>query len=140
MMREKAKSGKKWRMDMKRFLLLLMLLLMGLMLLPQLALANGPTAAAVRPLQVTVTAYTSPRNAVTASGAPAADGVVACPRRYRFGTRFKINGKIYVCQDRPNGKYDNRFDIWKPTKIAARAFGKQRLAVVRVTKPESLRG
>jgi|SRR5580692_9184928 3D (Asp-Asp-Asp) domain-containing protein len=125
---------------MKRHILWLVFLLMGGLLLPELALGYRAPTATARPLQGIVTAYTSSRNDITASGAHASDGVLACPRRYPFGTGFKIEGKIYVCQDRSNSKYDNRFDIWKPTKIAARAFGKRKLAVFLITKPRSLQG
>jgi len=37
--------------------------------------------------------------------------VIACPRRYKFGTRFVIEGKTYICEDRLALKYDNRIDI-----------------------------
>jgi 3D (Asp-Asp-Asp) domain-containing protein len=84
----------------------------------------------------TVTAYSSPRSARTASGTRVSDGIVACPRKYPFGTRFRIEGKVYRCQDRASRKYGNRFDIWKPNRLAARTFGKRKLAVVVVGKPE----
>jgi hypothetical protein len=86
----------------------------------------------------TVTAYTSRPNAVTASGALPFDGLLACPRKYPLGTLFKIGGKLYECRDRLSRKYEDRFDIWKPTAIAARLFGKRRfliLAVIPAKKP-----
>ena len=84
----------------------------------------------------TVTAYTSKSKAVTASGTPASDGVVACPRKYPLGSRFAIEGRVYECRDRLSRKYDYRFDIWKPTRLAARLFGKQRLPIVAVILAE----
>ena len=38
--------------------------------------------------------------------------IIACPRRYPFGTKILIAGKIYVCEDRTNVKYDGIFDIF----------------------------
>ena len=82
-----------------------------------------------------VTAYTSSPAAVTASGIPAFDGVVACPRKYPLGTMLKIQGRIYECRDRTSLRYGDRFDIWKPSEIAARLFGKQRLLIVALIPP-----
>jgi hypothetical protein len=82
-----------------------------------------------------VTAYTSTRRQtsshprITASGKRVFDGVVACPRRFPFGTKVLIAGKIYECLDRLNLKYDSRFDIWKPNTRAARVFGKRELPI-----------
>ena len=67
---------------------------------------------------------------LTASGRPVADGVVACPRRLPFGTRVRIGKRTYTCWDRLHPKYDDRFDIWKPSKEDALQFGRQRLIVV----------
>jgi 3D (Asp-Asp-Asp) domain-containing protein len=77
----------------------------------------------------TVTAYSSPPKAITASGIPAFDGVAACPRKYPFGTRVQIEGKTYECLDRPAGRRDNRFDVWKPSRRAAQLFGNRRVIV-----------
>jgi 3D (Asp-Asp-Asp) domain-containing protein len=122
----------------KRQIFFFIFLLMSLLLLPQLAFGQRTPNGPPRPLEAIVTAYTSSPSAITASGAHAFDGVVACPEKYPFGTRFKIEGKIYECQDRPNGKYENRFDIWKPTKAAARKFGRRKLIVVLVSQPRSI--
>jgi 3D (Asp-Asp-Asp) domain-containing protein len=110
------------------------------LLLPQLVLGNRLANANSRSILATVTAYTSSRRSITASGTGVSEGVLACPRKYPFGTRFKIEGKVYKCQDRPSAKYDNRFDIWKPTRVAARKFGKRKIAVVLVSKPRSQAG
>ena len=66
---------------------------------------------------------------VTASGRPVADGVVACPRRLPFGTKVRIGNRTYTCWDRLHPKYDDRFDIWKPSKADALQFGRRRLLV-----------
>ena len=34
------------------------------------------------------------------------DDVIACPRKYKLGSQFLINGKIYVCEDRTSFKID----------------------------------
>ena len=92
-------------------------------------------SATVNPIVATVTAYSSTRGqtdrhpTITASGRQVRNGFVACPRRYPFGTKVRIDGKIYRCEDRLNSKFDDRFDIWKPSSSAARSFGKRELEV-----------
>src|SRR5262249_5731564 len=89
----------------------------------------------------TVTAYSSTRRQtsshpkITASGKHVRDGFIACPRKFPFGTKVTIDGRVYKCQDRLNLKYDSRFDIWKPNTKAARIFGKRELPVVVVAEP-----
>jgi 3D (Asp-Asp-Asp) domain-containing protein len=125
-------------MKMKTHILLFGSVSIVPLLMPQLALAAR--ASSSHTIVATVTAYTSARSSITASGTPVFDGVMACPRKYPFGTRFKIEGKVYKCQDRPSAKYGNRFDIWKPTKVAARAFGKKKLTVVRLASHKGTNG
>ena len=82
-----------------------------------------------------VTAYSSSPDEtwgdpfVTASGRPVGDGVVACPRRLSFGTKVQIDNRTYTCWDRLHPKYDDRFDIWKPSKEEALQFGRRRIVV-----------
>ena len=82
-----------------------------------------------------VTAYSSSLDEtqgdpfITASGKRVRDGIIACPREYPFGTRFLIEGKLYVCMDRLAQKYDHRIDIWKPNKAEALQFGRRELPV-----------
>lgn len=38
--------------------------------------------------------------------------VIACPRRFKLGTRVIIDGKEYICEDTTAKRYDGRFDIW----------------------------
>lgn len=66
---------------------------------------------------------------ITASGRRVAEGVVACPRRLPFGTKVRIGARTYTCWDRLHPKYDDRFDIWKPSKEDALQFGRRRLLV-----------
>lgn len=96
-----------------------------------------PVKHASQPLRfrATVTAYSSSPDEtwgdpfVTASGRHVFDGLVACPREFPFGTKFKIGNRTYQCFDRLHEKYDDRFDIWMSTKNQAKRFGKRRLYV-----------
>jgi hypothetical protein len=110
---------------MERHLRVLLVFLFVSFFFPQLGFAAHSFLA-------TVTAYTSLADALTASGAPPSDGVMACPRKYAFGTRFTIAGKIYECRDRLSRKYKDRFDIWTRDKTTARQFGKRILPLVPV--------
>jgi 3D (Asp-Asp-Asp) domain-containing protein len=82
-----------------------------------------------------VTAYSSSPDEtwgdpfITASGREVHDGLVACPRRYPFGTQFRIGTRVYTCWDRLHRRFDHRFDIWKPSKEEALEFGRQQLVV-----------
>jgi 3D (Asp-Asp-Asp) domain-containing protein len=88
-----------------------------------------------RSFRAIVTAYSSSPDEtwgnplVTASGRPVQEGVIACPRRFAFGTQFLIRSRVYTCWDRLHPAHDNRFDIWKPSKERALRFGRQRLIV-----------
>lgn len=94
-------------------------------------------------LHATVTAYSSTRRetsrhpTITASGKHVAQGTIACPRRFPFGTKVSIAGKTYRCEDRLNRRFDERFDIWKENSAAARSFGKRRLPVIVTEIPPS---
>jgi 3D (Asp-Asp-Asp) domain-containing protein len=82
-----------------------------------------------------VTAYSSSPDEtwgdpfLTASGRPVGEGVVACPRRLPFGTQVRINQRVYTCWDRLHPKYDDRFDVWHPSKEAALKFGRRQVIV-----------
>jgi len=82
-----------------------------------------------------VTAYTSSTSEtsgdplITASGQPVGKGVAACPRKFPFGTRIRIDGNVYVCWDRPHERFDERFDIWMSSQEEAIEFGRQQLDV-----------
>jgi 3D (Asp-Asp-Asp) domain-containing protein len=64
-----------------------------------------------------------------ASGKLVYDGAVACPRRIPLGTKVKIQGTEYVCEDRLAKRYDDRFDIWFTTCEQAINWGIQELEV-----------
>lgn len=86
-----------------------------------------------------VTHYTAesschfPKNGgcLTASGKIATANITAaCPRKYKFGTKIKIGGKIYECQDRLAKKYDSRFDIFADESLKeAFKFGRKNMQV-----------
>ena len=82
-----------------------------------------------------VTAYasssdeTNGQSFITASGQQVRDGIVACPRKFPFGTKFVIEQKVYECLDRLAIEHDHRFDIWKPNLTEAVQFGIQELPV-----------
>lgn len=56
---------------------------------------------------------------------------VACPSRYKFGTKVEIDGITYWCEDRMAKRYreGNYFDIWKLTKDEAVSWGVRTLEV-----------
>ena len=64
---------------------------------------------------------------LTASGKIATPNkTAACPRKYKFGTKIKIDGKMYECQDRTAKKYGDRFDIFTDESLKeAFKWGKQ---------------
>lgn len=83
-------------------------------------------------LEAKVTAYSSsPEETdstpdITANGERTAEGGIACPRKYPFGTLFYINELIYRCNDRMHIRFDDRFDLWMPNKKSAIKFGIQK--------------
>ena len=80
----------------------------------------------------TVPAQTSGNPCISASGKNICgrDDIIACSRKYKFGTKFEILNKIYICEDRLAIKYDDRLDIsFDKDIIGAREFGKQRVLV-----------
>jgi len=66
-----------------------------------------------------------------ASGKTVFNGAIACPTRYKFGTKAMINGQIYICEDRMAARYrqGNYFDIWMLAPETAKAFGSQTLEI-----------
>ena len=84
-----------------------------------------------------VTAYTSSVDEtddtpfITASGERTKRGVLACPKKYEFGTKVLIAGRQYTCADRMNQRYRDKecFDIWVETKSEAFDWGRRTLEV-----------
>jgi len=55
--------------------------------------------------------------------------ICACPREFDFGTEFKINKKVYNCQDRLHIQYNDRIDLLMHTMKEAKEFGIQEMEV-----------
>ncbi len=80
----------------------------------------------------TITAYSSTVDQtnsepfITASGSWVEDGIVAA-NFLPFDTKIRIpkyfGDKIFVVKDRMNRRYDNRVDIWFPSRSQATNFG-----------------
>lgn len=68
---------------------------------------------------------------INAMGTNPGPGSVACPTRYKFGTKVFINGDEFVCDDRMNPRYadGNYFDIWTETKAEAMHWGRRTVEV-----------
>ena len=95
----------------------------------------------IKIIEAVITAYTSLPELtdstpfITASGATTRDGIIACPRKYPFGTLFVVEGKLYDCQDRMNIRYEGRekehFDIWFPSYGGAINYGVHKKPIIR---------
>jgi len=87
------------------------------------------------PVLAKITAYTAREEetdsspTTTASGQQVREDIVACPRKYPFGTKFKIEDKVYECQDRMAQKNDEKFDIYFNNLNEALSFGVKKLPV-----------
>jgi 3D (Asp-Asp-Asp) domain-containing protein len=102
----------------------------------QVAEENRPTRVDDTPadiLQAEFSAYTigdgfTP-DTIMASGNEVYRGAIACPIKYKFGTRIKVGEDIYTCEDRMaerfrNGEY---FDIYFSDLDEAIKFGRKQL-------------
>ena len=140
-------------MSIIRWLLLAVCLLVGAMMYPVRPKLTDPTNTTTTtepPNYIslgihTITAYSSiescdyPINnlCLMADNKPATIGAIACPRKFLLGTTFLIGNQEYVCRDRLNIKYDDRFDIfmgydWQDY-LKAKQFGIQHLEVLLLT-------
>ena len=101
----------------------------------QIIIENQITLPKIEIWVATVTGYSSTVDQtdsspfITASGKRVHEGIIACPRELTFGTQVKIQGRIFICEDRMNKKSNDRFDIWFASRSEARAWGKQFLTV-----------
>ena len=71
---------------------------------------------------------------IAADGSAVGEGMIACPRRFKFGTLFYINELIYKCNDRMALRFDDRLDLWASSKEKAVKWGIKSLNV-RVIEP-----
>ena len=66
---------------------------------------------------------------IMASGKYVYDGAIACPRDLPFGTKIKIKGRTYICEDRTHIRFDGRFDIFMQDYWKAIEWGKKELLI-----------
>lgn len=63
---------------------------------------------------------------------------IACPRRYEFATKIRIDGREYRCNDRTRSDLNGRFDIYfgdtKDDYERAIKYGKQ-TKIIEIIKP-----
>lgn len=98
-----------------------------------------------------VTAYTagpestgktedSPLYGVTASGKYVKENhTLACPRSLPFGTRIEIPyfSNVFTCEDRGGAITEGKLDVYMPDLDDALEFGRRKLDVRILSKPES---
>lgn len=92
--------------------------------------ATEPPSQPIEWLTADFTAYNSEPSQtdntpnITANGETTHAGGIACPRNIAFDTKIELaSGEIYICNDRMNARYKNRFDVWLPTKVASIKWG-----------------
>lgn len=69
-------------------------------------------------------------NGITASGTKATAGrTIAAPSNFAFGTKVKINGKVYTVEDRGGAIKGNKIDIYMGSHTDALAWGVRYLDV-----------
>jgi len=98
---------------------------------------SEPVAPASVRLQASVSAFTSSVEEtddtpnITASGTHVHSKTAACPTRYPFGTRIRVAGKEYICEDRMNARYreGNYFDLWMSDRSSAIQWGRRTVEV-----------
>lgn len=67
--------------------------------------------------------YPVKEGCLTASGKIAKEGMAACPRDWKLGQKFYLDGKEYTCQDRYAKYLSPRLDLWMEN--GARDYGVQ---------------
>jgi 3D (Asp-Asp-Asp) domain-containing protein len=112
-------------------------------LLSAFILGNSIFVRAEQSFTATVTAYTLAFSecgklpsdkgyGITTSGRRAVEGTtIAMDRKYKFGTKVRIEGfkYIFTVQDRGGAIVGNRIDIYMNNRKVALKFGKQKLKV-----------
>jgi 3D (Asp-Asp-Asp) domain-containing protein len=99
---------------------------------------NPETGKPTNQIEVEITAYSSTKSQtddtpfIAASGKKVYDGMVAA-NFLPFGTKIKIpelfGDKIFTVDDRMHQRFQNRIDIWYPTRSAAIGFGVQKATI-----------
>jgi len=92
-------------------------------------------------IEMEITAYCSGpcccgewSDGITASGVPAEGLICAADLKYPFGTKFTVDGVVYVCQDRGGAIKGNKLDLLFPTHQEALEWGR-RTIMVKVERP-----
>lgn len=86
----------------------------------------------VRKVTMNVSAYTVEEgngDGLTASGVVGTPFLTCAADDLSFGTRIRINGRIWVVQDRFGGGYSNRLDLLMGTQEQCFDFGRQYIEV-----------
>lgn len=71
------------------------------------------------------TPYECGLNHITTSGAWATEGVTCAADHLPFGARVTVNGHTYIVQDRFDGGYTDRLDLFMESTAAAFQWGRQ---------------
>ena len=88
-----------------------------------------------RTVTMNVSAYTATSDecgkgdGITASGVEGTPFLTCAADDLPFGTRLRINGQIWIVQDRFGGGYENRVDLMMETKGQCFEFGRQYIDV-----------
>ena len=88
-----------------------------------------------RRIMMNVSAYTRSSDECNKGDGITASGVRGVPFRtcaaddLPFGTRLRVNGEIWIVQDRFGGGYVNRLDLMMETKEQCFSFGRQYIEV-----------
>ena len=64
-----------------------------------------------------------------ASGLEVYDGAIACPRYIPLKSKIETNGRTYICEDRMNLRFPDRYDIWMSDCDDCMEFGKRTLNI-----------
>lgn len=137
------KMSKRTQKNLATFTILVIIVAIILLLLPSARIEFVRSEASELPYRTvlaSVSGYSSSPDQtdaeplITANGDTVGFGTIACPSEFAFGTKIKINGKEYRCNDRMNKRYRNSsepyyFDIWFESRSEAVEFGRQNLEV-----------
>ena len=103
--------------------------------------AKSPLEAGYQTITVELTGYSSTPDQtdetpfVTAANTKARDGIVAS-NFLSFGTKIRIpelfGDKIFTVEDRMHERFNDRIDVWFPTRKQAQEFGFQEKAAVQI--------
>jgi 3D (Asp-Asp-Asp) domain-containing protein len=75
----------------------------------------------------TTSAYTCDigSDCIMANGKVGHVGAVACSRKIPLGSKLRVSGVVYTCEDRLNRRFDDRVDIFMDSRDEAIIYGLQ---------------